>query len=79
MKQWFLIACIVLGGCTTYSQPVDIATLPNDCANKDRILNWLEGMANLPKHTLESPYEYEKTRRTYRHKIWHLKYTCNAV
>jgi hypothetical protein len=36
-------------------------------------------MANLPKHTLESESEYEKTRRTYRQKLWHLKYTCNGA
>jgi hypothetical protein len=79
MKLWVLILSLAIAGCTTYSQPVDIATLPNDCANKERIANWLTHMANLPKHTLESDSEYEKTRRTYRQKLWHLKYTCNGV
>jgi|694.fasta_scaffold04987_6 hypothetical protein len=79
MKTLIFVAAVAITGCSTYTQPVDIATLPNDCANKERIANWLAAMANLPQHKLESKEEYEKTRRTYRQKLWHLNYVCNSM
>jgi hypothetical protein len=50
--------------------PVDVNLIPNDCANQQRIVNWLES---------QSQGEWNEHVAQIRGRIWHLRYTCNPV
>lgn len=70
---------LTLSGCANVTPPVDVSTIPNDCANQARIIAWLTSMANQPQQVLETDANYEATRRSYRARIWHLKSRCNPA
>lgn len=74
-----VIAVLTLSGCANVTPPIDVSTIPNDCANQHRIVAWLTSMANQPRQPLESGSIYEDTRRAYRARIWHIRYHCNGV
>ena len=49
---------------------MDVSTVPNDCANQQGIIRWLENQ--LPRESNDYTLQI-------RARIWHLRYTCNPV
>lgn len=80
-KLSLLALTLALTGCMTpnVSPPVNVALVPNDCRNREIIIDWLSDQAALPRKNGESSDQYENHRRQIRAKIWHLRYTCQPV
>ena len=76
-----LLPLLVVTGCATvnYAPPPHVAVMPTDCANQTAMINWLESQARIPRHPLEKETDYETSRATFRHRIWHLRYVCRPV
>jgi len=53
--------------------------MPNDCANRQAIISWLETQARVPRQAFESEKHYEQTRSQIRHRLWHVRYNCQPV
>ena len=53
--------------------------MPNDCANRQAIISWLETQASVPRQAFESEKHYEQTRSQIRHRLWHVRYNCQPV
>lgn len=72
---------LALAGCMTpnVSPPVDVSMVPNDCGNREFIIDWLTQQAALPRKHGESLENYEFHRRQIRAKIWHLRYICQPA
>ena len=71
----------LLVGCASQSRmlPASVAAMPNDCANRQAIVNWLETQAQIPRQAFESEKHYEQTRSQIRHRLWHVRYNCQPV
>jgi hypothetical protein len=80
-KVYALIATMALTGCASQSTkpPLDVRLIPNDCANRQMIVNYLEDQSRLPRATFESEKDYERSRAEIRHRIWTLRYYCQPV
>ena len=80
-KVYGLIAALVLTGCSTAHRPppVDVRLIPNDCANRHLIENYLTQQAQQPRGTFESEREYDRSRAEVRHRIWGMRYSCSPV
>ena len=80
-KVYGLIAALLLTGCASQSAkpPLDVRLIPNDCANRQMIVNYLEDQSRLPRATFESEKDYERSRAEIRHRIWTLRYHCQPV
>ena len=78
-----LIALLVVActGCVSVVQraPLDISQVPNDCANRNAIIGWLDENARIPQRTTESKEDYERSRGQIRSRIWSMRYTCQPV
>ena len=78
-----LIALLVVAatGCVSVVQraPLDVSQIPNDCANRNAIIGWLEQNARVPQQTTESKEDYERSRGQIRSRIWSMRYTCQPV
>ena len=76
-----VLALVFLTGCMTpkTSPPIDVAMVPNDCRNKDAIVNWLSDQAAIPQQRLESDENFQRHRRQIRSKIWNMRYVCQPV
>ena len=79
-----LIAPLLLSllvGCASqsYTPPPSVAAMPNDCANRQAIISWLETQARVPRQAFESEKHYEHTRSQIRHRLWHVRYNCQPV
>ena len=81
MKLVVILATVVLVGCAApnYTPPASVAALPNDCVNRQAIINWLETQSAIPPQTFESEKHYEQTRSQIRHRLWHVRYNCQPV
>ena len=70
----YLLIVLLLAGCSNFgprlSPPVDVSTIPNDCANQHGIIRWLENQ--LPKESNEYALQI-------RARIWNVRYACNPV
>ena len=73
------IMAVASVGCANITPPIDVSTVPNDCANKTRIIAYLGQLANQPRQPLESQNDYIHTRSSYRARIWHIRYNCDIV
>ena len=71
-KLLIALLAVTLVGCASqpYRPPLDISTIPNDCANQQRIVRWLES---------QSQGEWNEQVAQIKARIWHLRYTCNPV
>ena len=66
------IVAAVLAGCAApQSMPMEVMIMPNDCANKDAIVRWLEKQSS--RNQTKQEYAYVRTR------IWNLRYQCQPV
>jgi hypothetical protein len=72
---------LAITGCANvnYNPPPSVTIMPNDCANKVALNNWLETQARVAKHPLEKESDYEQSRAYYRSRVWHLRYVCQPV
>ena len=70
----YLLIVFFLSGCGHFapklSPPVDVSTIPNDCANQKGIIQWLEHQKSGESN------EYVSQIKA---RVWHLRYTCNPV
>jgi type IV pilus biogenesis protein CpaD/CtpE len=75
------LLAVTLVGCASqpYRPPLDVGTIPNDCANKNSIIAWLDQQAAIPQQALESKEDYVRSRGQIRSRIWSLRYTCQPV
>jgi hypothetical protein len=82
MKKVLFVALVsLLFGCGTprLVAPGAVLAMPNDCANRQAILNWLSSQAAIPRQPFESEKEYEHNRSQIRSKIWITRYNCQPV
>ena len=81
MKSLALMTTALLVGCASpsYTPPISVAAMPNDCANRQAIINWLETQSSIPRQAFESEKHYEQTRSQIRHRLWHVRYNCQPV
>ena len=70
----YLLIVLFLSGCGHYapklSTPVDVSTIPNDCANQQGIIRWLEN---------QSPGQSNEYVSQIKNRVWNIRYTCNHV
>ena len=80
-KLYSLITALALTGCSTAHRPppTDVRLIPNDCANRHLIENYLTQQAQQPRSTFETEKDYERSRAEIRHRIWGMRYNCNPV
>lgn len=70
MSRIFIIVSILIAGCAQAPRvPVDVALIPNDCANRHAIVRWLETV-------LETDKSNESAIKA---RIWTLRYSCQPV
>ena len=58
--------------------PDEVAIIPNDCANERAISTWLEERANQKQGVMKDE-DYQRAKSYYKHRLWDLRYNCNAV
>ena len=75
------LLAMTMVGCAGIVQrpPLDISQVPNDCANRNVIIGWLEREASAPRGNLESKEDYERHRGQIRSRIWSIRYACQPV
>jgi len=73
------VTAAMVGCSTNRSPPVDVRLIPNDCANRTMIINYLDQEAKQPRGTFESEKDYEKHRAEIRQRIWTMRYYCQPV
>jgi hypothetical protein len=80
-KVLILSLCLSMAGCMSprVSPPVNVAMVPNDCRNREIIINWLSEQAAIPRQPGETEDHYERHRRQIRAKIWNMRYHCQPV
>ena len=80
-KIAILTLITALTGCVTVVDrtPLDITQVPNDCANRAAIIQWLENNARVPQQSSESKQDYERSRGQIRSRIWSMRYHCQPV
>jgi hypothetical protein len=74
-----LVSTTLIGCAHNSAPPLDVSQIPNDCANRDAIVRWLNEQATLPRQPLESEKDYERHRASIRHHVWRLRYHCRSV
>jgi hypothetical protein len=84
VKILLLLAAAVLAtGCAAPRDlsrlPISVQAMPNDCANRAAIINWLTQQAAISKHPLESQESYENAQRQIRYRIWNIRYNCQPA
>ena len=80
IKLVMIVGALALTGCAVKTAPpVDVRLVPNDCANRQLIVNYLEQQAQQPRAAFETDRDYERTRSEIRHRIWTLRYYCQPV
>ena len=81
MNRIFLsLAVVSVIGCAPIPrQPVDVAMIPNDCANQTAITRWLENTARASKSPLQTQAQYEQQISSVKARMWSLRYHCNRV
>jgi len=73
---------VTVAGCAVPAPPdyaSAAAAMPNDCANRNAIIRWLETQASLPRQLMESETQYANARAQIRSRIWNIRYTCQPV
>jgi len=75
------LLAVAATGCVSVVQraPLDVSQIPNDCANRNAIIGYLEANANIPQQTSESKEDYARSRGQIRSRIWSIRYICQPV
>lgn len=80
MNRIFLFSVLLLAACSTAPRmPVDVALVPDDCANRESISRWLEQTARAPKPWYQSRDVYEQNQTAIKARLWQLRYNCQRV
>ena len=75
-----LLPLLLVTGCAVHQpQSMDVAIMPNDCANRAAITRWLEQQNTTPRHPLQTETEYAQQRSQIRHRLWTLRYNCQSL
>jgi len=78
-----LLAAAITVGCAAPRNPsrvpMSIQAIPNDCANRAAIINWLTQQAAISRHPMETQESYEQAQRQIRHRIWNIRYNCQPA
>jgi LAS superfamily LD-carboxypeptidase LdcB len=79
-KVFLLPILLVTTGCAMAPRmPTDVSLMPDDCANRQAIIRWLESTAAAPRHSLERQEDYEKSQSAIKARIWRIRYNCQRV
>jgi len=74
------LAAILLSGCSygllRQPEPLNVALIPADCANRVAIDNWLETQLTQRKSIFETQNEYENSVRQIKERLWNLRARC---
>ena len=74
------IAVLSLTGCAVHQPPPrDVRLIPNDCANRTMIINYLTTESQRARSVFENEREYERDRAEIRQRIWAMRYHCQPV
>ena len=77
------LSVAVLAGCASSRSlerpPVSVQIMPNDCANRTVLINWLTRQAAISKSPLESQQTYDQAQSQIRHRICTVRYNCQPV
>lgn len=77
MSKVFLFSVLVLTGCAMHPRmPLEVAYVPNDCANAAGIDRWLEASARTSKTLFETQEEYEARISAIKHRMWTFRADC---
>lgn len=79
MRLAAIAVSVALVGCANVQPPVDVSLIPNDCANQQKIIAWLEAQSSVPLAKSNNLQQYEQYHASIRARIWHLRYNCNPV
>ena len=66
-------------GCANIKPPVDVALIPNDCANRLAIIKWLESQADSNSTIFANKEKHEQYQSSVKTRIWNLRYNCQPV
>jgi len=80
-KLLIALLAMTVTGCVSVVQraPLDVSQIPNDCANRNAIIGYLEANANIPQQVSENKEDYARSRGQIRSRIWSMRYTCQPV
>lgn len=56
--------------------PLEVAYVPNDCANAAAINRWLDASARVGKTLFETQEEYEARISQVKHRMWTFRSDC---
>ena len=79
MARIFLLSAVLVAGCAQAPRmPVDVALVPNDCVNQQRITAWLEDVAATPRPPYLSQRDYDTQISAVKTKLWSVRYHCQS-
>jgi len=76
-----LLPLLLVTGCAStvsYTPPTSVTAMPNDCANRVAIINWLTRQSQIPRQ-FEPEQDYENRMSEIRQRMWNLRYHCQPV
>jgi hypothetical protein len=77
------IVAAVLTGCAAPRDlsrvPAAVQVMPNDCANRAMLIQWLSRQAAISKHPFENQESYDQAQAQIRYRIWTVRYNCQPV
>ena len=59
--------------------PAAVQIMPNDCANRAMLIQWLSRQAAISKTPFESQEAYDQAQAQIRYRIWNVRYNCQPV
>ena len=59
--------------------PASVQIMPNDCANRVMLIQWLSRQAAISKTPFETQEAYDQAQAQIRHRIWTVRYNCQPV
>jgi hypothetical protein len=80
MKRFAVLLALVLTGCATHqAPPPGVQIMPNDCANRAMIIQWLSRQAAISRTPLQTQESYDQAQAQIRYRIWNMRYNCQPV
>jgi len=77
-----VLSVLALAGCAVPRQGdmlLHVSLLPNDCQNRQVMLDWLDGQSRQARRAGENDREFARSRNEIRRKIWDIRYNCQPV
>jgi uncharacterized lipoprotein YajG len=77
------IVVAMLAGCAAPRDlsrvPAAVQIMPNDCANRTMIIQWLSRQAAISRTPFETQESYDQAQAQIRYRIWNVRYNCQPV